>query len=100
LKGNRFDFNGEERDFNGEERDFNAEERMRDCSWTRVVTVGRPENNSFSHPRAIESAGAGMREAWSGPCARVGTVTPASGTPVQRDAFGMLVEPAFNGGRT
>jgi hypothetical protein len=41
-----------------------------------------------------------MREAWSGPCARVGTVTPASGTPVQRDAFGMLVEPAFNGGRT
>jgi hypothetical protein len=70
--------------------DSQGEERMRDCSWTRVGTVGRPENG---HPRAIETAGASMRE-------RVGPVVPASGAPIQRRAFGMLVDPASNGGRT
>jgi hypothetical protein len=66
---------------------------MKDGSWTRIVTVGKPENNPLWRPRAIDMAAAGVR-------GRLGPVIRACGAPLERGAFAILAEPASNGGRT
>jgi radical SAM protein with 4Fe4S-binding SPASM domain len=70
---------------------YYAEECVAGCTWTSVVTLGRPGNNPFCHHRALEFAKQGKRE-------RIVKVTEAPGEPFDHGAFEIVVEPMPAGG--
>jgi radical SAM protein with 4Fe4S-binding SPASM domain len=74
---------------------YYADECRSGCTWTSVVTLGRPGNNPYCHHRALEMARAGKRE-------RIVRAREAPGEPFDHGAFDVVVEdmPKVDGGAT
>ena len=64
---------------------YYADECASGCTWTSVVTLGRPGNNPYCHHRALEMERAGKRE-------RVVRATEAPGLPFDHGTFAIIVE--------
>lgn len=65
---------------------YYADECRAGCTWTSVVTLGRPGNNPYCHHRALEMARAGKRE-------RIARKTEAEGMPFDHGVFEIVEEP-------
>ena len=64
---------------------YYADECMSGCTWTSVVTLGKPGNNPFCHHRALEMQRQGKRE-------RVAQVRAAPGEPFDHGIFELIIE--------
>ena len=64
---------------------YYADECMSGCTWTSVVTLGKPGNNPYCHHRALEMQSQGKRE-------RVVRVQAAPGAPFDHGIFELVVE--------